>query len=145
VLQTAVLRRYNAAHSKRRLSMQEAIPEELRRFVLASFPTVPHVEILLLLWREPVLPWSVRDIARRVFVPELRAAEIAEELSRDGLLVGSGDPRRYSCRREPAHVAALIDELERAYSRRVREIATLIHEHGGPVPRSPRQVAGKPS
>jgi hypothetical protein len=109
--------------------MSEPIPDGVRRFVLTSIPTVPHLETLLLLWREPGAGWLADDIARRLYVPAASAQAIADELCQADLLECEGEPRRYRCRREPATLAALFDALDRAYARRLREVTALIHSH----------------
>jgi DNA-binding IclR family transcriptional regulator len=109
--------------------MSEPIPDGVRRFVLTSIPTVPHLETLLLLWREPGEGWLVEDIARRLYVPSASAEAIAEDLCQADLLVCDDEPRRYRCRREPATLAALFAALDQAYARRLREVTALIHSH----------------
>lgn len=109
--------------------MREPFSDAVRRFVLTSIPTVPHIETLLLLWREPDADWAAEDIARRVFIPVQQAAAVAEELCSADLLACHGDPARYRCRREPSALAALLGELDRAYTMHLRPITALIHSN----------------
>ena len=95
--------------------MVHPIPDGVRRFLLTSIPTVPHLETLLLLWREPGAGWTAEDIARRLYVPVAAAQSLAEDLCEADLLECDGTPRTYRCRRE---VTALIhSHVDRKASR----------------------------
>jgi hypothetical protein len=107
--------------------MQKSISDAVRRFVLTSLPTVPHLETLLLLWREPGEGWTAEQIAARLYVPPAVAATLADELCAAELLRCSGEPRRYGCRTEQPALAALIQQLEHSYRTHLREVTALIH------------------
>ena len=109
--------------------MAHPIPDGVRRFLLTSIPTVPHLETLLLLWREPGAGWTVDAIARRLYVPVGAAQSLADDLCQADLLECEGDPRTYRCRREPPALLALVRELDQAYARSLREVTALIHSH----------------
>ena len=109
--------------------MAHPIPDGVRRFLLTSIPTVPHLETLLLLWREPGAGWTVDAIARRLYVPVGAAESLADDLCQADLLECEGDPRTYRCRRDPPALLALFGELDRAYARSLREVTALIHSH----------------
>ncbi len=109
--------------------MVEPIPDGVRRFVLTSIPTVPHLETLLLLWREPATGWTAEAIAGRLYVPAATALALAEDLCQADILECDGDPRRYRCRREPPALQALLAEVDQAYARHLRAVTALIHSH----------------
>jgi hypothetical protein len=109
--------------------MVEPIPDGVRRFVLTSIPTVPHLETLLLLWREPGAEWTADAIAGRLYVPVATAAVVADDLCHADLFDCDGDPRRYRCRSEPASLQALFAAVDQAYARHLREVTALIHSH----------------
>ena len=109
--------------------MSQLFSDSVRRFVLTSIPTVPHIETLLLLWREQGNQWSAEDIARRIFIPASRARDVADELCRADLFGCGGDPKRYWCRREPPSLVQLLGEVDAAYSRHLRSITELIHSN----------------
>lgn len=106
--------------------MQEALSEEVRRFLLTSVPTVPHLEMLLLLWREPTQAWSNETIAARLYISRQSAARIAEDLCKAEFLVCEGDPKIFRCRCSTS-LDALLAAVDTAYSRRLREVTLLIH------------------
>jgi hypothetical protein len=107
--------------------MSKPFSDAVRRFVLINVPTVPHMEALLLLWRERGIEWSADEIARRLFVAPARAAILANELCDAGLLDCHGEPKRYRCRHEPASLCSLLAEVDAAYSRHLRQVTELIH------------------
>src|SRR5688500_6390776 len=109
--------------------MTEPIPDGVRRFVLTSIPTVPHLETLLLLWREPGSDWTADAIAGRLYVPTAIAQGVADDLCQADILEAAGDPKRYRCRAEPATLQTLFAAVDRAYARHLREVTALIHSH----------------
>ena len=109
--------------------MADPIPEGVRRFVLTSIPTVPHLETLLLLWREPGDGWLAEDVARRLYVPVASAQSLLEDLCQADLLECGGEPRRYRARGEPPALQALFADLDQAYARQLRAVTALIHSH----------------
>ena len=109
--------------------MVHPIPDGVRRFVLTSIPTVPHLETLLLLWREPGSGWTAEDIARRLYVPVGAAQALADELCQADLLACNGEPPVYRCRRDPPSLRQLFAEVDQAYARSLREVTALIHSH----------------
>jgi hypothetical protein len=110
--------------------MSKPFSDAVRRFVLISIPTVPHLETLLLLWRSPDMDWTAEDIAKRLFVTAGQAGAVAEELCAADLLeCGGGEPRHYRCRREPPSLRTLLDDVDEAYSRHLRRVTELIHSN----------------
>jgi Mn-dependent DtxR family transcriptional regulator len=109
--------------------MDKPISDAVRRFVLTSIPTVPHMETLLLLWREPNLTWPAEDIAKRLFVSPALAESVADDLCQADLFEYSGNPKHYRCHREPPSLAQLLTDVEAAYNRHLREVTSLIHSN----------------
>jgi len=109
--------------------MTEPFSDSVRRFVLTSIPTVPHMETLLLLWREPGNDWSADGIARRLFIAPSQARELADELCQADLFGCGGEPKHYWCRRDPPSLVQLLGELDVAYARHLRAITSLIHSN----------------
>ena len=61
--------------------LREPIPEDLRRFLLTSVPSVPFVEALLLLREAHGEPIETTHIARRLYMPEHAVAAVLEQLA----------------------------------------------------------------
>jgi hypothetical protein len=108
------------------LEMQQTLPEEIRRFLLTSIATVPHLEALLLLWREPGQAWSADTIAARLHVSTPSAEKIAEDLCEADFL--ECEANIYRCRSEPS-LARLFAAVDAAYARQLREMTLLIHSN----------------
>lgn len=109
--------------------MEGTIPDDVRRFVLTSIPTVPHLETLLLLWRDPRDGWTVEEIAQRLYVPPAVAEGLAKDLCVAELVDCEGEPAMYRARREPERLDTLVGGLDRAYTRHLREVTRLIHSN----------------
>jgi hypothetical protein len=104
--------------------MRSAIPDELRRFILTSVPSVPYLEAMLLLRGEPGMPWDAPMLARRLYVTQARGAELLTQLSEAGFIHAGNTGWQW--RPEP-EAAQRIDELAAAYSDNLLGVAELIH------------------
>lgn len=110
--------------------MQNApIPEELRRFVLTSVPSVPFLEALLLLRADPAQQWHTDTLARRLYTREKVAKELLDDLCKAGMAVPCEPPAVECYRYQPSSEAlrVRIDELANLYSKHLVEITLLIH------------------
>lgn len=109
--------------------MEKPFSDAVRRFVLTSIPSVPHIETLLLLWRDAERDWTSDEVARRLFVTPERAQSVIDDLCQADLLDCAVEARRYRCRREPPSLASLLSDLDAAYTRHLREVTALIHSN----------------
>ena len=72
--------------------------EKVYTFVLDQIETVPHLEALLLLWNSRPQPWTVENLAKRLYVSTEIVDALLEDLVRRGLIVcveGAPDGYRY--------------------------------------------------
>lgn len=105
-----------------------SIPEDLRRFVLTSIPSVPFLEALLLMRANPGQNWSRDTLARRLYVRDKVAEGLLDELCRSGMAAlasDAGDAYRYEPR--DAFLRERIDRLAELYSTHLVEVTHLIH------------------
>jgi hypothetical protein len=104
------------------------ISPDLRRFIMANIPTVPHLEALMLLQAQGGA-WATTDVATRIYVDAPRAEILLKELQASGLVSGAGGCWRY----EPASTA--LNEtaclLATTYTHHVVAVAELIHSRLG--------------
>jgi hypothetical protein len=100
------------------------IPGDVRRFLLATIPTVPHLEALLLL-RGHAEGWTLPQLASRLYVDATTANMLVSDLVTAGLAGASGDIYRYAPADES--VAATVDALAALYARYMVAVAELIH------------------
>lgn len=108
----------------------QPIPEALRRFVLTSIASVPHLEALLLLRSDPLRDWPAPALAGRLYIGDKRAAGLLEDLCTGGMAVMARDADGQPGYRYQPATAALgqtIDALAELYARRLVEVTHLIH------------------
>lgn len=103
------------------------IPPDLRRFILTSIPSVPHIEALMLLRTAAPARWSAAELARRLYVPPQAAAVVLADLCKSGILRCDEASDAYVY--EPGRVvpAELIDRLAALYASQLVEVTMLIH------------------
>jgi DNA-binding IscR family transcriptional regulator len=103
------------------------LPDDVRRFILTSVPSVPYIESLLLLRREEAATWNAAQLARRVYVPESQAAQLLEALEASGIAAkvpGEENAYRYA---PPPELANLLDRVATHYAGNLLAITDLIH------------------
>jgi hypothetical protein len=105
----------------------KAIPDNLRRYLLASSLTVPHVEAILLLRHDPQSHWDAPALASRLYVPERRARQLLGELVEMRIFAEDASAAQYTYRPQSAELASLLDQLADEYARHLVEITRLIH------------------
>jgi hypothetical protein len=105
------------------------IPEEARRFVLTSIPSVPFLEALLLLRADPAQQWHSDTLARRLYIREKMAQALLEDLCTAGMAAPC-EPTAVQCYRylpSSETLRARIDQLADLYSKHLVEVTLLIH------------------
>ncbi len=108
------------------------IPDDVRRFVLTSIPSVPYLEAMLLLRNDAAQAWDCAMLARRLYLADKTAAELLAELHAAGVLRAEQHaPERYRFHPADEHMRLLIDRVADAYSTRLVEITNLIHSKSG--------------
>ena len=105
----------------------EALPDDVRRFVLTSVPSVPYIESLLLMRREAEATWTSARLAGRVYLPVAQAARLLEALEASGIAARVPDTEggyRYG---PPKELAELLDRVAAHYAINLLAITDLIH------------------
>lgn len=105
--------------------MHETIPGEVRRFLLAAVPSIPHLEALLLMHADAGVCWDAAQLARRLYVDEGTATRVLADLGDAGLL--RPQPEGCSYGPDDPHLCAVIDLLAQVYARQVVAVSELIH------------------
>jgi len=104
------------------------IPEDLRRFVLTSIPSVPFLEALLLLRADPAQEWHSDTLAQRLYVRERTASSLLEELCRAGMAAPcANDPGCYQYRPGSTQLDERIAALAELYAKQLVDVTHLIH------------------
>ncbi|HEY8049829.1 MAG TPA: hypothetical protein VIE63_11695 [Ramlibacter sp.] len=100
------------------------IPDDVRRFILTSVPSVPYLEGMLLLRAGSTSQWQPADLARRLYITQQKADELLKQLAEAGFVANDGQCWRW----QPApEVSELVDRLARIYANELVEVTELIH------------------
>lgn len=106
------------------------LPEDIRRFVLTSIPSVPHLEALLLLRASEDAFWSDARLAGRLYISEKTAHALMADLCRSGMITPHEQADgAFSYRYDPSSAAlrGTIDTLAELYVRQLLDVTHLIH------------------
>ena len=103
------------------------IPPEVRRFILTSIPSVPHLEALILLHATAPALWSAVELAQRLYVPPPVARDVMAYLCHAGMLQYDDVTSAYTFTAKTAELGAVISALALQYSSNLVDITLLIH------------------
>ena len=110
---------------------EEAISEDLRRFILTSVASVPHLEAVLLLRGKLDHPWSSTEVARRLYMPEKAADDLLVDLQGSGILGRDEATACYCFQPATPELRDMIEQLAAAYSSNLIAVTDLIHAKSG--------------
>jgi hypothetical protein len=114
------------------------IPDDIRRFVLTSVPSVPFIEALLV-FRDTREAIGIDYVSRRLYISEQAAGQVVAQLRETGIVRDAalqGAVYRYAPRDD--ELAALLDRLAALYATHLIEVTQLIHSR---TERAARQFA----
>jgi hypothetical protein len=110
----------------------EAIPEDVRRFILTSVSSVPFLEALLLMRNAPEQAWDSLSVAKRLYISDKAAAELLAELNAFGVVaVTESDGGFYRYHPTSDDLRELIDRLAEIYAKNLIEVTNIIHSKTG--------------
>lgn len=111
---------------------REPLPEDIRRFILTSIPSVPFVEAVLLYRGAAGRMLETSEVARRLYLPEADALALVEAL-REARIVEAdpAEPRRHRYAPGPPELAALLERLAEHYTHDLIAVTHLIHSRTG--------------
>jgi hypothetical protein len=107
------------------VSDRRPIPDDVRRFVLTSVPSVPYAEAVLLLRQRPGAPLAAADIAKALYVAERVALELLQLARETGVLHADESGYRYQPR--DAQLAQAWDQFAACYTTNLIGVTQLIH------------------
>lgn len=112
--------------SKRQQKMPRVeISEDVLDFISRRIDSVPHLEVLLLMWEKPLQAWTEDEIARRVYVSRDQARMILQDIARHGFIVAAV---AHAYRYEPGwDQADIMSRLAASYRQHLVHVAGLIH------------------
>jgi hypothetical protein len=103
---------------------------DVERFIVDEIDSVPHLEALLLLWRNAPNPCSAQQIAEQLYIPHGQGAAIAEDLHRRGLLAREGGRFFYDTRSEERN--RLLEGLDAMHRQELIRVSGIIHSKASP-------------
>jgi hypothetical protein len=105
---------------------QPTVPDEVRRFILTSIPSVPYLEALLLLRAEAGRSWDSHHLAGRLYIGEGQAQELLQAMHEAGVTRRHDDG---TCTYAPVAegLAGRIDALAETYAHNLVGVTDLIH------------------
>lgn len=103
------------------------IPDEVRRFVLTSIPSVPHIEALMLVRATTPARWTPADLAQRLYVPAAVARGVLADLCSAGMIQDEEATCAYYFDEQSNELCDVIGKLAILYSSNLVEITLLIH------------------
>ena len=105
----------------------EAIADDVRRFILTSIPSVPFMEAILLFKALPGQAVETRSVAERLYVAEKQAAALVEQLAAARIIEPvKGEPNAHRFAPSP-ELAALLDKATHAYVHNLIGVTRIIH------------------
>ena len=104
---------------------EEAIPDEVRRFILTAIPSVPYLEAVLQFQRQPEVPRSAEDIGRALYVSVGTATELLQAMSDAGVVQAQGEQFRYA---PDEALGQALTQLAEVYARNLIGVSGLIHD-----------------
>ena len=104
------------------------LPDDVRRFILTSVPSVPYLEAILLLRGDPHTAWNAAAVARRLYLAEPAAGQLLSALASAGI-ARSGPPAPDAFTYSPAtpQLAAMLEAVAHAYAGNLVKVTDLIH------------------
>jgi hypothetical protein len=101
------------------------LPDEVRRFLLTSVPSVPYLEAMLLLRSGAGEAWDAGKVARRLYIKESDGLQLLESLQEAGV-AAMLESRNFQYAPRP-ELARAIDALAQCYTANLMETTELIH------------------
>ena len=106
-----------------------SISNDLKRFILTSVPSVPHLEAALMMHAQPGVSRTAAEVAARLYVPEQVAADLLQSLCSAGMLkCDGGPPPQYRFEPDDPALDAAMAALARAYAADLVGVTKLIHD-----------------
>jgi len=104
------------------------IPDDVRRFVLTSIPSIPYLEAALTLRREAATQWDAFSMARALYIAPPRAAELLRDLAGAGVALFDPQRQTYSYAPRDEQLAGMMDRLAELHRSDIIGITQLVHD-----------------
>ncbi|MBA2960979.1 MULTISPECIES: hypothetical protein [Ramlibacter] len=102
------------------------VPDDVRRFLLTSVPSVPYLEALLLMRADPETAWDAFRVAGRLYIPESHALEMLRALEAANFVVRTSEGH-FCFRPATPEMRSVIDTVATTYASNLVGVTELIH------------------
>jgi Mn-dependent DtxR family transcriptional regulator len=110
------------------LMIREPLPDDVRRFILVSVPSIPFLEAMLLLREDENRVWDSKLVAQRLYMSEKAVQDLLAELHEAGILHAQEQGvSGYSYRPGSAELRSMIDRLADIYAKNLVDVTNLVH------------------
>jgi hypothetical protein len=103
------------------------LTESIKRFVLTSIDSVPHLEAILLLHYDPEKEWNSFMMSQTLYISEKRAHEILDDLCANQLAAKQEHAQFYRYEPLSTDLKEKIDQLADIYAKHLIEVTNLLH------------------
>lgn len=104
------------------------LPDDVRRFILTSVPSVPYLEAILLLRGEPRTAWNAAAVARRLYLAEPAAGQLLAALASAGIARPSPEaPEAFTYAPASPELGTMLEAVAQAYAGNLVKVTDLIH------------------
>lgn len=107
----------------------EPISNNIQRFINTSIDSIPQLEALLLIQKNPEVIWDFESLSRALFIQPKLAIEFLRKLCSAGFLrvLPNTNPRSYEYVHPNLEVRQMLSELAEVYSKHLILITNMVH------------------
>lgn len=102
------------------------ISEHIKRFILTSVDSVPHLEAVLLMRYDQGMNWDAKIIAQKLYISPKKAQEILDELCASNF-IKRDTPSTYCYEPDSFELKNILDDVADIYAKNLIEVTKLIH------------------
>jgi len=107
--------------------------QQIERFIRDEVDSVPHLEALLLFWRQNPRQWTCEEMARELYVSADVAYNVLASLLERGLIDRLAGPEdRFSLIIESEDKRLLLEGLNAMYRNELVRVSNMIHANASP-------------
>jgi hypothetical protein len=107
---------------------RERIPDDVKRFILVSIPSIPYLEAMLLIRGHEERVWDGKLVAQRLYMSEKAVNELLSQLHAAGILHAAGEGAAAYCYRPASgELRHMIDRLADIYAKNLVDVTNLVH------------------
>ncbi|HVZ16960.1 MAG TPA: hypothetical protein VG897_07580 [Terriglobales bacterium] len=107
--------------------MLDNVNSKVEEFIIEQIESVPHLEALLLIWKNHPQKWFVQDMARALYVPPEVAERVLSDLQARDLIVRSPDGSDSYFYHPSEERDGLLKDVDRTYRTQLVRVSSLIH------------------